>query len=251
MLFVVAGMEQELSGLQQELESLDSARGVGIPVEFHTLGVGPRKSADTMAKILSGAKRQPQGVLMLGVAGAVSPGMETGQLLLAGNYMVDSQQEPAAAIAPDPDMLQLAESAAATARMPADRSDSLMVDHLIAEGWERAQLREQYGVASVNMEDHAVATAAGKAGVPFISVRVVLDTAEQKIPGFLPGLSKSRNAVFTQVLLRPWRIPVLLKLKSQMNLCQSVLTRFGMTYLQLEAERRRSAREKASAEAIY
>ena len=36
-----------------------------------------------------------------------------------------------------------------------------------------------------------------------------------------------------------------------MDLCQSVLARFAMSYLKLEAERRRSAREKAAAEAIY
>ena len=252
MLYVVAGMEPELYGLQQELASLQPPRGVGFPVEFHTLGVGPRRSAETMATVLSKAKRQPQGVLMLGVAGALEPGMETGQLLLASNYAFDSKQEAASTIAPAPGMLELAESAAASARMPVDYSDSLTVDHLIAEGWEREELRQRYGVASVNMEDHAVATAAGNADVPFLSVRVVLDTAEQKLPGFLPDLSsKGRNAVFTEVLMRPWRIPILLKLKSQMDLCQGVLTRFGMSYLQLEAERRRSIREQASAEAIY
>ena len=248
-------MYQELYGLRQELESLESPRGVGFPVELHTLGVGPQRSADTLTKLLSTAKRQPRGVLMLGVAGAVEPGMETGQLLLAGNYAVDTVDSRGGlsdAITPDPEMLEMAGSAAATARMPTDRSDSLTVDHLISEGWEREQIRQQFGVASVNMEDHAVATAAGAAGVPFLSVRVVMDTAEQKLPGFLPGISaKGRNAVFTEVLMKPWRIPVLMKLRSQMNLCQSVLTRFGMSYLQLEAERRRSVREQAAAEAIY
>ena len=251
MLYVVSSMEQELYGLRKEFESLESPRGVGFPVEFHTVGIGPRRSGETTASVLSKAKRQPHGVLMLGVAGAVDPGMETGQLLLAGNYAVDSKEDPVSAIAPDPEMLKLAESAAAAARMPVDRNDSLTVNHLIAEVWEREQLRQQYGVASVNMEDHAVATAVGNSGVPFLSVRVVLDTAEQQLPGFLPGLSKGRNAVITEVLIRPWRIPVLLKLKSQMDLCQAVLARFGMSYLQLEAERRRSVREKASAEAIY
>ena len=181
--------------------------------------------------------------------------METGELTLAGTYALDSGKSEAGgaaeSLAPDPAMLEVAEAAAAASRMPVNRGSSLTVDHLVAEGWEREQLRERYGVVSVNMEDHAVAAAAREAGAPFLSARVILDTAEQRLPGYLPGLSRNRNAVLTEVLAKPWRIPTLLRLKSQMQLCQSVLTRFGMSYLQLEAERRRSVREKASADAIY
>lgn len=250
MLYVVASMETELAGLQQELEPLGSSRAVGFPVELHLVGVGPKRSSDALTKVLSKARRRPDGVLMLGVAGAVEPGMETGEIVLAGSYALDSAGDPDSII-PDPEMLKVAEAAATGLRMPVSRGDSLTVNHLIAEGWERQQLRESYGVGSVNMEDHAMAAAARKAGVPFLSVRAILDTAEQTLPGYLPGLTRNRNAVFTEILMKPWRIPTLRKLKSQMDLCQSVLTQFGMSYFKLEAQRRRSAREKASSEAIY
>ena len=249
MLYVVASMEEEVYGLREELEALEPSGGIGFPVEFHVVGVGPKRAGAAMSAALAKARRRPQAALMLGWAGAVEPDMETGELLLAANYALDSEDAPA--IAPDAAMLATAEAAAADARMPANRSHSLTVDHLIAEGWEREQLRHKYGVGSVNMEDHAVAAAAAAAGVPFLSVRVVLDTAEQRLPGYLPKFSRGPNALFTEVLARPWRIPTLLRLKSQMELCRSVLTRFGMSYLKLEAERRRSEREKASAEAIY
>ena len=243
-------MEEELDGLREELEP---SGGVGFPVEFHIVGIGPRRAGAAMASVLANGKRKPQGVLMLGVAGAVTPGMETGELILAASYALDTDgvSSGAGAIAPDAAMLEVAEGAAANERMPATRSNSLTVDHLIAEGWEREKLRQKYGAGSVNMEDHAVASASAAAGVPFLSVRVILDTAEQRLPGYLPGLSKGRGAIVTGVLLQPWRIPTLRRLKSQMALCQSVLARFGMSYLQLEAERRKSNREKASAEALY
>ena len=96
-----------------------------------------------------------------------------------------------------------------------------------------------------------MASAARKADVPFLSVRTVLDTAEQSIPGYLPGLSKGRSAVLTEIMLKPWRIPTLMKLKSQMDLCQSVLTQFGMTYFKMESERRKNIREQQAREAIY
>ena len=251
MLFVVASMEPELSGLQRELEALESARGIGIPVEFHFVGVGPRRAGNTMAEALSRSKRKPEGVLMLGVAGAVDPEMDSGEVILADSYALDTKEDTATDISPDPDMLQVAEATAADLRMPVSRASSLTVDHLIVDGWERRELREKYRVGSVNMEDHAVASAARKADVPFLSVRTVLDTAEQSIPGYLPGLSKGRSAVFTAIMLKPWRIPTLMRLKSQMDLCQSVLTRFGMTYFKKESERRRSIREQQAREAIY
>ena len=204
-----------------------------------------------MAEALSKARRRPEGVLMLGVAGAVQPGMETGEVVLADSYVLDSDDESKTPIAPDSGLLEVAEATAADLRMPVSRGGSLTVNHLIAEGWERQQLREKYGVGSVNMEDHGVASACRDAGVPFASVRVILDTAEQTLPGYLPGLSRGRNAVFTEILLRPWRIPTLLKLRSQMDLCQSVLTKFGLSYFEQEAGRRKAAREKAASEAIY
>ena len=251
MLYVVAGMEDELAVLRQEIDALGGTKGLGLPVETLVVGIGPKRSAEAMSEALSNGRRKPDGVLMLGVAGALEPGRETGELILAGRYALDSSDPPQEAIPADAEMLETAEEAAANARLPITRGDSLTVDHLICEGWERQQLREKYGTDSVNMEDHAVASAAAHAGVPFLSARVVLDTAEQRLPGYLPKLSESRHAMFKQVLMRPWRIPTLRRIRSQMELCQGVLSNFGMKYLQKEAERRRGDRERESSEAIY
>ena len=250
-LYIVAAMEEELLGLRRELDALGASQGVGFPLEFHLVGVGPHTAGQMMASAIVNGRRRPQGVLMLGVAGAVEPGRETGELVLSGSYLMDPAVKTAEAIAPDPTLLEVAESAAAEARMPVYRSDSLTVDHLISEGWERQQLREKYGVGIVNMEDHAVAAAAQDEGVPFLSARVVLDTAEQRLPGYLPRLYRSRNALFGEVLARPWRIPTLRRLKAQMELCQSILAQFGLSFIHQEAERRRSIREQESADAIY
>ena len=251
LLYIVASLDEELASLRRDIEALEPSGGVGFPVEIHRVGVGPERAGEAMAGLLANARRRPQGVLMLGVAGAVQLGMETGEMLLAESYALDPAVGDAEPVKPDPDMLQMAGAASVAARMPVNRSSSLTVDHLVTGGPERQELREKFDVASINMEDHAVATAAMKADVPFISVRVVLDIAEQRLPDYLPKLSKGRNTVFSEILAKPWRIPTLVKLKGQMDLCQSVLGRFAMSYLKLEAERIRSAREKAAAEAIY
>ncbi|CAI8005330.1 hypothetical protein GBAR_LOCUS4156 [Geodia barretti] len=105
-------MEPELSGLQREFAALDASRVAGFPVEFHFVGVGPRRSARAMNEFLTKAKRKPEGVLMLGVAGAVDPGMESGEVILADTYALDTKEDSAADIPPDPEMLGVAESVA-------------------------------------------------------------------------------------------------------------------------------------------
>ena len=93
------------------------------------------------------------------------------------------------------------------------------------------KLRMQYQIRSVNMEDYRAAEAAQKSGVPFLSVRVVVGTASQSLPGYLAGVPRSPYKVMPNVLLMPWRIPTMLRLKKQLQLCQAVLTNFGMSYL--------------------
>lgn len=212
---------------------IETATGVHPQVEFQVLGVGPERAGASLTALLERSRPQVDGVLVVGVAGGVEPSLETGDLLLADRYALQNgaAQGAGQAIKPDTQMLQTAQQAALDLSVPVFDGGSLTVDHLVAEPEERQKLLTQYQIQSVNMEDYRAAEAAQKAGVPFLSVRVVLDTASQRLPGYLPGLAKSRYKVVTNVLLQPWRIPTMLRLKRQLQLCQAVLTNFGMSYL--------------------
>ena len=233
MLIVAASMEQELIGLRRELLDIEDATGVKPDVEFRVLGVGPDRAGATLATMLSGSRSNLNGVLLIGVAGGVDPTLETGDLVLADRYALQdgAAQGAGQAITPDDQMFKSAEQAAINLSVPMFNGGALTVDHLVSEVEEREAIREQYQASSVNMEDYRVAEAAQNAGVPFISVRVVLDTANQKLPDYLPGLAKSPYKVLTNVLLMPWRIPTMLRLKKQLQLCQAVLTNFGLSYM--------------------
>lgn len=248
-------MGAELAGLRREAEEFQASKGTTFPAEFHLLGVGPDRSGASMTELLEkrGPAKKVDGVLLLGVAGAAAPELETGSLLLPSSYTVDVPGSEAGAglLEPDADMLTLAQQAAAELGMPANRGASLTVDHLVGHPKERQELREKYTVDSVNMEDYRVAEAAAKAQVPFLSVRVVLDTARQKLPAYLPGLTRSRYSILTKVLGMPWRIPTLWRLKNQLMLCQAVITRFGMTYLNLEVDRIQRMQAQAADRALY
>ena len=235
MLIVVASMEQELTGLRRELREIEDATGISSQVEFQVLGVGPERAGAAMAALLEDRRSKVDGVLLVGVAGGVDPELETGDLLLADRHALQNgaSQGAGQAIKPDADMLQSAQKAALELSVPIFNGGSLTVDHLVAEPHERESLRTEHQVSSVNMEDYRAAEAAQNAGVPFLSVRVVLDTASQRLPGYLPGLARSRYKVVTKILLMPWRIPTMLRLKQQLQLCQAVLTNFGVSYLKV------------------
>lgn len=235
MLIVVASMEQELTGLRRELREIEDATGISSQVEFQVLGVGPERAGAAMAALLENRRSKIDGVLLVGVAGGVDPELETGDLLLADRHALQNgaSQGAGQAIKPDAEMLQSAQKAALELSVPIFNGGSLTVDHLVAKPHEREALRTEYQVYSVNMEDYRAAEAAQNAGVPFLSVRVVLDTASQRLPGYLPGLARSRYKVVTKILLMPWRIPAMLRLKRQLQLCQAVLTNFGVSYLKV------------------
>ena len=235
MLIVVASMEQELTGLRRELREIEDATGISSQVEFQVLGVGPERAGAAMAALLENRRSKIDGVLLVGVAGGVDPELETGDLLLADRHALQNgaSQGAGQAIKPDAEMLQSAQKAALELSVPIFNGGSLTVDHLVAKPHEREALRTEYQVYSVNMEDYRAAEAAQNAGVPFLSVRVVLDTASQRLPGYLPGLARSRYKVVTKILLMPWRIPTMVRLKRQLQLCQAVLTNFGVSYLKV------------------
>lgn len=233
MLIVAASMEQELIGLRRELLDIEDASGVRPPVEFRVLGVGPDQAGAALVALLQEPRNGLDGILVIGVAGAIDPELETGDLLLSDRYALQNGAAMGAgrAINPNEQMFKSAEQAALNISVPMFNGGALTVDHLVAEIQEREEIRAQYQATSVNMEDYRAAEAAQKAGVPFLSVRVVLDTATQRLPGYLPGLSKSPYKVLTHVLLMPWRIPAMLRLKKQLQLCQAVLTNFSLSYL--------------------
>jgi hypothetical protein len=274
-LIVAASLGAEIASLRREVEQTrlvdGSEQGPGQQsgnrqaVEFHLLGVGPERAGASMTQILAqrsnntgnyqnnpsrGPNSRVDGVLLLGIAGAAAPDLETGSLLLASQYASDATGQ-AELLKPDDQMLRQAEQAAARLAMPANRGGSVTVDHLVRETRERRLLREQHGADSINMEDYAAAAAAARVNVPFLAVRVVLDTATQRLPAYLEGISNSRYGIFTRVLAMPWRIPTMWRLKEQLMLCQAVISRIGVTYLALENERLRMTEAQFAGSAPY
>jgi hypothetical protein len=71
-----------------------------------------------------------------------------------------------------------------------------------------------HSAAAIDMETHAMATAANERGVPWLAVRVVLDTASMRLPGPIERWESEGDdwRVARAVAVRPWDWPATLRL---------------------------------------
>ena len=208
MLTIVSSMEQEVAGLRRELrrrtpwDVRPPAGGgwAGTMPDVHVIGVGEERAVEA-ASLLLGLSPHPQDrplslpekLLMVGFGGGVDPALAAGQLVLSRRYYLAAEARAAGIptmseqgsagipgagswedyLSPDPEMWRQAVEAAAEVGLPSANVDSLTVSRLVTSPQAKRALRQLYPVGVVNMEDYWVARTAQKAGVPFLSARVV------------------------------------------------------------------------------
>lgn len=96
---------------------------------------------------------------------------------------------------------------------------------------EKRAIHERCGAIAVDMESHVVARVAADTGLPFAVIRVIADDAHDSLPhaalaglGGTDGLSRI-GAVLGALLLRPWELPVLIRVALETRQALSVLRR--------------------------
>jgi adenosylhomocysteine nucleosidase len=77
----------------------------------------------------------------------------------------------------------------------------------IATAAAKAAAHQDTGAMAVDMESSAVAKAARTCGVPFIAVRVIVDTAADEVPRAVSGASESGQVRIGRLLLGLMRSP--------------------------------------------
>ena len=241
MLIVAASIDRELAGIRSRMRdgmprvaAGNIRRGwwASVP-EMRVMGIGP--DAGTALRSLLQLREDtgpiPSGVLMLGVAGAVQPGLQTGDLVLSSRYYREGFDVQPEFLEPDPRLWQFALAAADNSNLPVIYADSLTVEGLVTTADAKQDIHRRYPAGIVNMEDYWVAQAARDAGIPFIAVRAVLDTAQQSLPAYLCRIAGSPRAAVAGVAAMPWRWPALLGLWRRFHLAQGALTDFAMNFL--------------------
>ena len=195
---IIGAMEEEIERLTAGLEDVQEARvgafvfyegGLeGQPVVVVRSGVGKVNAAVTTLLLL---QREVGRVIFVGVAGALEPALNVGDVVVSTDAVQHDVDVTALGYAPGevPGELpawEADESLREAALAAAAELDGVGVmagrvvsgDQFIASADKAAALRAQYGAVCAEMEGASAAQVCAKWGVPFVIVRSISDTAD-------------------------------------------------------------------------
>ena len=186
--------------------------------------------AGRAADLLCEAVR-PTALLGAGVAGALSPGLAVGDVLVS-RRIHDSHGD----VAPPPDARLLAQ---ALENSQATAGTFLTVARpVVLASLKKALLQtlDDGGPAAADMESSAWARAAASRGIPYLIARAISDRAEEDLPEYIGrcvGLDGAvrRSSVVLSALAQPATIPALLRMRGRVLACAEKLAAFLEDFL--------------------
>lgn len=215
----------------------------GAPVVLAVTGDGPRQARAAADRLLG---RLVIGrVVLIGVAGALSPELAAGTLLVGARVHHEETDSPRFAADPAlvraavehgaarPALLVTARQLAAT---PDDRRRLLRA----------ADARELSASAAVDTESAALVERVVGAGLPWLVLRAISDTTRDVLPALLErcrddGGALQRARVARALVFRPAALAALVRLRSRVERCAEVLATAVRALVAAEAAAERAA----------
>lgn len=249
MLTIIAPMKSEISFLRQKPRLQPwGPRWDGAAIQVLVVGVGKDAVLNSLSRWFEAPENgstsnHSDRLLLLGFAGAVDPGLACGDLVLSGRYYLGPDKPEGVSeevgdefFEADSSMLEQAAAAASASGLAWRGVESLTVGRPVATGKEKAAIylnhAGRHSVGAVNMEDYWIAEFAARAEIPFLAVRAVIDTAGQAIPSYATGLQERRWNAVVSAAARPWQLPNLVSLASNLRVARKSLRRFAVAFLQ-------------------
>lgn len=168
--------------------------------------------------------RKPQWIISAGFAGALSPRLKRGHVLLADRVADASGRSLAVG-------LQLGDEAAES--QPSVHVGRLLtVDELITDPAQKRRLGEEHDALACDMESLAVAEVCREAKVRFLSVRIISDAVDERIPPVIANYVKQKSlagklgAITGAVWQRPGNIKTMWKLHADATKLSKRLAKF-------------------------
>jgi adenosylhomocysteine nucleosidase len=228
---VVAALPEELAPLRSRLTGVSRRKAGAIVVEQGRLGGrslalsvtgdGEENARTGVAALLAASR--PEGLIAIGVAGALSRGLATATLVVASRVTDESGKSVAG------DELRTTGVARATGgRLGVVLSSTALVDRAA----DKQRLADRIGAgeapAVVDLESATYVAGAVAAGIPWLVLRAVSDTADESLPELLNrsrdgGGAIRRGQVLLGLLRQPRALPFLLTLRGRVGRCAEVL----------------------------
>ena len=187
-------------------------------ISFSVLGVGKRPAQSSIKAVL---KSRPNAMILVGFCGGADPNLEPGDLHVANSFLRPDLTD---AVEADAQLSAHLSRAGENVGARVITGPSATVD-AIANRYLKSRLNRIAKAASVNMEDYWVARAACAVGVPFASVRAVLDTADVELPEYLSAQPANSSRMLGSLIVNPGRIPVMMRLARLARIARNSLTR--------------------------
>ncbi len=194
-------------------------------------GMGQARAAAAAARIAASGPFDL--FLSTGCAGALAPELEPGDLAIASEIVAGAATDPFPA---DPAASAHAQRSAARAGVRWALGRVLSATAVLPSAAAKQQAATDADAIAVEMEGAAIAAAAERAGIPFASVRAILDRADTELDAAAPFVDPATGAVRPLALARhlaahPGKVAELLALQRMMAAARESLERFFAAFL--------------------
>ena len=178
-------------------------------------------SSGRLRERLESALAGARGVISIGIAGALSPQLRPGDIVVAAAIFARGKRFAADSVW----------SARLVARLPGAMLAPIAgTDALVATAAEKARMFDETGAYTTDMESHIAAEIAQSRGLPFACLRTVADAATSDLPAcasvaLTPEGKVNFAAVLGSVVKRPGQIPQAMRLARESNAAFAALFR--------------------------
>ena len=230
---VVAAMESEIAFLRTLITppSRTTDKYVTGKIGPRTImllraGVGPQKTLRRLTE--TKWMHEPQCVLSIGCAGALSPELGPGDTIIPEKIANDT--DAGRILLPSPELIEIAKECCKTLGLSFHSGTSVSTSTAAATIEQKRRLASQYGAVSVDMESAQVAEWAEKANVPMLAIRTIADALGDNIPPETGALVDARGRLrlkraFSLILSRPGFLLEILRLKRKLDRSLDILAK--------------------------
>ena len=223
MLAVLTAMPREASSFAKTIHASpvrdrgQLSKGVigGTGVLISTVGIGARETERVVSELTR--EHGVTEILALGYAGAASPDLRAGDLVLGTDTCLvedSSLGEPRSTAVLDAALIAKAESALSRSGIRYHVGKIGTVSRVATEPEVKEGLGKRLGVKALDMETHHMAETVSRYGLPFLAVRAILDPVEMRLPEGLDTLYEDGRFSLKRVLTfagrhpgELWRLP--------------------------------------------